>query len=139
MLKIAPTRKQKGYTKRYCLTVIKQAGFGLVESLLAVAILGSTVFMLLNGLSTGAISIGMLQEDITAENLGRTQLEYTKSLPFDDAPCFYDPVEVVPEGYSVTTEATPVSIRDNNVQRITVIVFRGEKSVYILEGFKVNR
>ena len=133
------TEKQKGHTKRYRFTMIKQAGFGLVESLLAVAILGSTVFMLLGGLSTGAISVGILQEDIVAENLGRTQLEYTKSLPFNDAPFSYQSVESVPEGYSVTTEATPISSRDANIQRLIITVYRRDKSVYILEGFKVNR
>ena len=126
-------------TKRYRLTFINQAGFGLVESLLAVAIMASTVFMLLGGLSTGAISVGILQEDIVAENLGRAQLEYTKSLPFTTAPSSYESVEVVPEGYSVTAEATPVSSRDENIQRVIITVYHGEKMVYSLEGFKVNR
>ncbi|OGN86831.1 MAG: hypothetical protein A2158_08020 [Chloroflexi bacterium RBG_13_46_14] len=133
------TGKQKKPGKRYHLTMIKQAGFGLVESLLAVAILGSTVFMLLGGLSTGAISVGILQEDIVAENLGRTQLEYTKCLPFHTAPYSYDSVEIVPEGYSVTANAVPVSARDDNIQRVIITVYRGDKSVYILEGFKVKR
>ena len=139
MLKNDIAVKLKGSTKRYHLLVTKQAGFGLVESLLAVAILGSTVFMLLSGLSTGAISVGILQEDIVAENLGRTQLEYTKSLPFNTAPFSYESVEVVPEGYSVTAEATAISSRDDDIQRLIITVYRGEKSVYILEGFKVNR
>ena len=129
----------KRTTKRNRCTMIKQAGFGLVESLLAVAILGSTVFVLLNGLSAGAISVGILQEDIVAENLGRTQLEYTKSLPFNSAPFSYDPVGVTPDGYSVTAEATPVSSRDGNIQRLVITVYHGDKIVYSLEGFKVNR
>lgn len=133
------TEKLVRFTKRYLFTIQKQAGFGLVESLLAVAILGSTVFMLLGGLSTGAISVGILQEDIVAENLGRTQLEYTKSLPFNTAPYSYDSVEIVPEGYSVTAEATPIGSKDNNIQRLIITVYHGDKSVYILEGFKVNR
>ena len=131
--------KQREQAKRYRLTTIKQAGFGLVESLLAVAILGSTVFILLGGLSTGAISVGILQEEIVAENLARTQLEYTKGLPFQTAPFSYDSVEEVPEGYSVTSEATPVSIRDGNMKRVIITVYRGAKTVYILEGFKINR
>ncbi|UCC17070.1 MAG: hypothetical protein JSU58_00515 [Dehalococcoidales bacterium] len=133
------TGKQKGHTKRYRFTMRNQAGFGLVESILAVAILGSTVFMLLGGLSTGAVTVGILQEDIVAENLGRTQLEYTKSLPFQTAPFSYYSVEEIPEGYSVTAEATPVSIRDDNIQRVIITVYRDDKTVYILEGFKVNR
>ena len=117
----------------------KQAGFGLVESLLAVAILGSAVYMLLGGLSTGAISIGILQEDVIAENLGRTQLEYTKSLPFRTAPFSYASIEEIPEGYTITANATLISSRDDNIQRLIITVFHGNKSVYILEGFKVDR
>lgn len=133
------TKKHKADARSHSSPVMRQAGFGLVESLLAVAILGSTVFMLLGGLSTGAVSVGILQEDIVAENLGRTQLEYTKSLPFNDAPFSYQSVEIVPEGYSVTTEATPVSNRDANIQRLIITVYHGDRSVYVLEGFKVNR
>ncbi|UCD08323.1 MAG: hypothetical protein JSU79_08175 [Dehalococcoidales bacterium] len=131
--------KLKQLVKRYSLNVRKQAGFGLVESLLAVAIMGSTVFMLLGGLSTGAISVGILQEDIIAENLGRTQLEYTKSLPFTIAPFSYESVEEVPDGYSITAEAIPVTSRNDNIQRLVITIYHGDKFVYILEGFKVNR
>lgn len=131
--------KKKGPVRRFPFNVAKQAGFGLVESLLAVAILGSTVFMLLNGLSAGAISVGILQEDITAENLGRTQLEFTKSLPFNAAPFSYQSITEVPKGYSVTADAVPVSSRDGNVQRLIITVYRGVRTVYVLEGFKVNR
>ena len=139
MSKNVIVEKLKELINKYSLNVRKQAGFGLVESLLAVAIMGSTVFMLLGGLSTGAISVGILQEDIVAENLGRTQFEYSKGLPFNAAPSSYESVEVVPEGYSVTVEAIPVSSRNNYIQRLIITVYRGDKLVYILEGFKVNR
>jgi type II secretory pathway pseudopilin PulG len=133
------TVKQKGPVKRPSLIMIQQAGFGLVESLLAVAILGSTVFTLLGGLSTGAISVGILQEDIVAENLGRTQLEYTKGLPFNAAPFSYQSISEVPEGYTITADAVAVSERNQNIQRLTITVYRGIEAVYVLEGFKVNR
>jgi hypothetical protein len=48
-------------------------------------------------------------------------------------------VEVIPEGYSVSAEATPVSSRDGNIQRLIITVSHGGKIVYSLEGFKVNR
>lgn len=117
----------------------KQGGFGLVESLVAVAILGTTVFMLLGSLSTGSVSVGILQQEITAENIGRAQLEYTRSLPYVPAPSSYQIVDYVPSGYSVTAESSAVSGRDNNIQKITVTVYREGRRMYTIEGFKVNR
>ena len=116
-----------------------QDGFGLVESLVAVTILGTTVFMLLGSLSTGSISVGILQEEVTAESLGRAQLEYTRSLPYVVAPSSYQIVDYVPSGYSVTAESSGVSGRDNNIQKITVEVFHERRRLYTIEGFKVNR
>ena len=117
----------------------EQDGFGLAESLVAVAILGTVVVMLIGGLTTGSITININQEDIIAENLGRTQMEYTKSLPYNTAPYTYQSITDVPDGYSVTAEASSISDRDNNIQRITVTVNYRNKRAYVLEGFKVNR
>ena len=60
----------KNIIERYRLVMQKQEGVGLVEAIVAVAIMGSTVFMLLSSLTTGAISVGIVQEDTVADNLG---------------------------------------------------------------------
>ncbi len=124
---------------RYRMASGKQRGFGLVESLIAVAILGSAVFMLLNGLTTGYVSVGIVKENTFAENLGRTQLEYTKSLPYSTAPYSYQSVDEIPAGYSVTAEASAISGKDDSIQKITITVYHGSKQVYTIESFKVNR
>lgn len=117
----------------------KQAGFGLVESLIAVAVLGTTVFMLVGSLTTGALSIGVVQEDIIAENIGRTQMEYTRSLVYQVAPHSYQTAPVTHNGYSATAEASAIAGKDNNIQKITVTVYHEGKRACVLEGFKVNR
>jgi prepilin-type N-terminal cleavage/methylation domain-containing protein len=119
--------------------VRKQHGFGLVESLVALAILGSTVYMLVGSLTSGAISVDVIQEDTIAENIGRTQMEYTMSLDYVSAPHFYETTDIDNNEFSVTAEASPVSGRDSNIQKITVTVYRNGRRVYVLEGFKVNR
>jgi prepilin-type N-terminal cleavage/methylation domain-containing protein len=120
-------------------TFLRQCGFGLVESLIAVAILGSTVFMLLGSLTTGSLSIGILYEETISENIGRMQMEYTKSLAFHTAPYSYQPVTEIPDDYSVTATASPITGRDSNIQKITVVVYRNGKRIHTLEGYKVNR
>lgn len=139
MIKFCITAHIRTIITRYFADNERQAGFGLVESLVAVAILGTTVFMLLGSLSTGSISVGILQERTTAENLARSQLEYTMSLPYLPAPYSYQIVDYVPSGYSVTAESSAVSGRDINIQKITVTVYREGKRLYSIEGFKVNR
>lgn len=125
--------------KRLCLNNRNQHGFGLVESLIAVAILGSTVFMLLGSLSTGSLSVGIIQEQTISENIGRMQMEYTKSLVFHPAPYSYQAVTDIPDDYSVTATASSIAGRDTNIQKITVVVYRNGARTYTLEGYKVNR
>jgi len=131
--------KVKMTVKRYLMTIGKQKGFGLVESLIAVAILGSTVFMLLGSLSTGSLSVGILYEETISENIGRMQMEYTKSLAFHSAPYVYQPVTEIPDDYSVTATASSITGRDTNIQKITVEVYRNGERTHTLEGYKVNR
>lgn len=136
-------KKYSGKLKRiveYLLVKCRnQSGFSLVESLIAVAILGSTVFMLLGGLNSGTIALGIQQQGIIAENLGRSQLEYTKGLPYQTAPHIYTQITEVPSDYSITAEASVIPGKDENIQKILITVYRNEKSVYTLEGYKVNR
>ena len=116
-----------------------ERGFSLVESLVAVAILGSAVFILLTGLFSGPRALDTLYEKTTATNLARTQLEYVKSQEFTTAPASYDIVSSIPAGFTVTVEAIAVPGRDTSLQKIEVIVYRDGRLLLVMEGFKVNR
>ena len=75
-----------------------QEGVGLVEVLVAVAILGLTLVVLLAAISTGSVGVATTEERVTAENLARSQLEYTKSQPYVAVPASYATV-TPPAGY----------------------------------------
>ncbi len=117
-----------------------QDGVGLVETLVAVAILGVTLVTLLAAISTGSIGVATTEERVTAENLARSQLEYTKSeayLPV--VPASYATV-TPPAGYTVSAEATSIIPEgDSSVQKITVTITRDGDTLMTVEDFKVNR
>ena len=115
-----------------------QAGVGLVETLVAVAILGVTLTVLLAAISTGSAGVATTEERVTAENLARSQLEYTKSQPYLPAPASYATV-TPPAGYAVSAEATSIPDSDSSIQQITVTVTRDGETLLTVEDFKVDR
>lgn len=115
-----------------------EKGVGLVEVLVAVAILGLTLVVLLAAISTGSVGVATTEERVTAENLARSQLEYTKSQTYVAVPVSYATV-TPPAGYGVSVEAASVPDTDNSIQLITVTVTRDSKTLVTVEDFKVDR
>jgi type II secretory pathway pseudopilin PulG len=115
-----------------------EKGITLVESLVAIAILGGSVLTLILAMSGGALAIKENDQQAVAQSLARTQLEYVKS-------CTYDPVAVTypavsaPGGYSITVGVTSVPDGDANIQKITANVTRGGAIIMTAEDYKVNR
>ena len=115
-----------------------QGGVGLVEVLVAVAILGVTLVAFLTAISTGSLGVATTEERVTAENLARSQLEYTKSLAYLAAPASYATV-TPPTGYAVSANATSIAEGDSAIQRITVTVTRNGETLLTVEDYKVDR
>jgi type II secretory pathway pseudopilin PulG len=117
----------------------REEGIGLVEVLVALSIMGSAVVMFLSSLSTGSKAVGSIYERTTAANVARSQLEYTKSQDYTVAPASYDNIASLPPGFTVSAEASAIADKDNNIQRITVTVYRDGEPVFVKEDYKVNR
>jgi type II secretory pathway pseudopilin PulG len=115
-----------------------QRGLGLVETLIAVAILGTSVVAFAAGLSAGSISVREQDEMAVAQGLAQTQLEYTKSLDYVPGAVTYPPL-AAPPGYSLSIGVSTVPDADINIQRITVTVSREGDDTFTVEGYKVNR
>jgi len=113
---------------------------GLVEVLVAVAIVGMTVVALLAAISTGSIGVTTTDSEVTAANLARSQLEYTRSQPYVEVPTEYATV-TPPAGYTVSVQAASIlePATDANIQRITVTVARDGETLATVEDFKVKR
>jgi len=111
----------------------------MIEVLIALALTGGVVVMVLTTLSTGTKTLGTLDEMTTAENIAQAQLEYTKSDTFQSLPATYDVIPNPPSNYSVTVEASAVPSRDASLQKITVTVYHQSDLVFSKEGYKVDR
>ena len=115
-----------------------ERGFGLVETLAAVAILGVAVVALVIGLSTGSITVREGNQGLVAQSLAQTQLEYVKDYPYDPAATTYPTVDT-PEGYSIGVEAGSIPDADTDIQRITVTISRDGEAILTVKDYKVNR
>ena len=125
-----------------------EKGFSFIETLIALAIFSVICVGMLSGLATSAKSNIIMDEQTTAESLARTQLEYVQDQPYDSAnnPPLYSVLSSLPVGYSVVT---PMATRldpiangignDDGLQRITISIQRNGKTVFELEGYKVQR
>ena len=121
-------RKVKGWVQ-------DQRGLGLVESLIAVAILGTAVVAFIMALSAGTVAVREGNQQVVAQSLVRTQLEYIKSCDYDTT---YSTVDA-PEGYTISVEVDSIPDADGDIQKITVTISIGDENILIVEDYKVDR
>jgi len=121
-------RKVKGWVQ-------DQRGLGLVESLIAVAILGIAVVAFIMALSAGTVAVREGNHQVVAQSLARTQLEFIKGSPYDTT---YSEVDT-PEGYDISVEVDSIPDTDTDIQRIGVTVSLGDEDILTVEDYKVNR
>jgi type II secretory pathway pseudopilin PulG len=115
-----------------------QAGLGLVETLVAVAILGTSVVAFVVALSTGSIAVGKQDEEVVAQGLAQAQLEYTKSYPYDPEASTY-PTVSTPEDYTVSVAVSSIPGTDEDIQKVTVTITHNSENILGVEDYKVNR
>jgi len=115
-----------------------ERGFGLVETLAAVAILGVAVVAFVGGLSSGTIAVREGNQELVAQSLAQTQLEYVKDCPYEPAATTYPAVGTL-EGYYIGVEVGSIPDTDTDIQKITVTISRDEEDILTVEDYKVNR
>jgi Tfp pilus assembly protein PilV len=115
-----------------------QQGIGLVETLVAVAVLGTAVVSFAVALSAGSIAVGDHDGEAIAQGVAQSQLEYTKSYLYDADATTY-PLVAAPEGYSISVGVGTVPGADADIQKITVNVSRAGEEMIQVQDYKVNR
>lgn len=116
-----------------------ETGAGLIESMIAMAIVAIALTALVVALSTGSLAVQRTDERVTAENLARAQLEYTKGQAYRTAPALYDTIAPLPAGYSISAEGSSISGRDADIQKVTVTVSSNGEIMLVMEDFKMDR
>lgn len=113
-----------------------QDGASLVEQLVAIALIGLLLVILLYGLSGALLGVRVVDEQTTAANLATSALEVVKRGPFITDTLTYTPTISVSEGYRVQVTASTITA---GLQLITASVYHNERLLWRLEGYKVNR
>ncbi len=119
----------------------RESGTTLIETLVALAVLGIIAVTFLSGLATSSKATFTADERATTESLARSQMEWAKSASYN-ATGYYPALILSGKdytNYSANITAQPLHPPDNNIQKITVTVKHSGEQVFTLEGYKVNR
>jgi len=120
-----------------------QRGISLLETLVALAVLGMIASAFLSGLATASEAAFTADEQTTAESLARSQMEWVKDTIYVEDATEYPPAPI-PSGsdyvnYSVEIIAEPLHSPDEGIQKITVTVRHSGKMIIKLESYKGER
>ncbi len=120
-----------------------ESGVTLIETLVALALLGIIAVPILSGLATTSKAAFTTDERATAESLARSQMEWVKNAGYVYNATEYSPAPI-PGGkdyinYSTVIIAEPLHNPDDGIQKIIITVKRSDKVVITLKGYKVDR
>ena len=121
----------------------RESGATLMETVVALAVLGTIAVCFLSGLVTSSKAAFTVDERATAMSLAQSQMEWAQNASYVDNATAYSPASI-PSGkdyinYSANITAEPLHDPDDGIQKITVTVNRSGEQVFMLEGYKVYR
>ncbi len=136
--------------------VADERGTSLVEVLVSVAIIAIVLSAFLAALSTGALSVSVVHERVTAENLARAQLECIQKHPYitgalpisytdvctvttPDFPSYLAEISGISYWYTATSSFSSDPAHDSGMQWITVTISHHGEQVLTIGDYKVSR
>jgi len=113
-----------------------EKGFSLLETILALALLGVIGASFLSGLATSSKARMLADEKVSARILAESQMENIKIQPF--LPTYTANATILADypGYSITTNVTSIG---TGIQKIVLTVEHSDRDVHVLESYKVDR
>jgi Tfp pilus assembly protein PilV len=113
-----------------------QRGASLLETLVALVLLGIIGAAFLSALATTANARSIADEKATARILAESQTENLTKQPYKFS---YDSIPIPDEYAGYTADVVVDPMRNGNIQKITVTVRHHNRDVITLESYKVNR
>ncbi len=118
----------------------RESGATLIETLVALAILGTVIITFLSGIYGSSKAAILADVRATAQSLAQTQMEYTQNATYDPYATWYPPAPIPSGkdyvGYSATINATPVHGSEDGIQKITITISRSGIGIIQMEGYK---
>ena len=112
-----------------------EKGITLLETVIALALLGIISAAFLSGLASTSTSRALAEERVSAKILAETHMEYLKKQDFSSSYTLTNPPGY--ENYS--TALTVENFYNENIQKLTVTISHHGDEVLNLEGYKAKR
>jgi type II secretory pathway pseudopilin PulG len=129
-------------TTRQWLTTLKafkdEGGLSLIEALVTIAVIGVALVAFSVALSTGSLAVNESDQEVTAQSLARTQMEYIKGYPYDPYATTYPAVNTT-DNYSISVTVTSVPGANVNIQKVTANISKDAVVLLTVEDYKVKR
>ena len=119
-----------------------EKGMSLIETAVALAILGIVAVAYLGGIGTSLKSTTIAKSQVTAQSLLISEIEYVKNYPYQYSVSEYpvDPALDIPLGWSVPPPVVGlVHATDDGIQKVTVKAEYNGKKIISMVTYKVNR
>lgn len=119
-----------------------ETGFSLIETLVALALLGIVAIAFLGALATTSRATFIANEQATAQSLAHCELEGIKDCRYQyDADKYpVNPGLTIPESWSIPPPVVePLPDSDDGIQKVTVTVECNGLVVLTIEEYKVDR
>ena len=121
--------------------ICRESGMTLLETVVALAILGTIAVTFLGGLVTTSKAAFTVDERATAESLAQSQMEQVINASYNATG--YSPASIPTSkdyiNYSANITAESLNTPDDGIQKIIVTVKHSGEQVFTLEGYKVDR
>ena len=121
----------------------KSKGVGLIETMIAIALLGIVAVAFLGGISIAFKALFIADERTTAQSLAQSQMEYVKNCTYNNtAPIPYEQINDVTSpdypDYTFSVNVTLLYPPDDGIQKIIITIKHHDKEVLTLEDYKVK-
>lgn len=120
----------------------KEKGITLLETLVALAIVGVVAVTFLGGVGTATKATVISNEQATAESLVRSEIEYVRKCAYQYDASVYavDPALTIPQGWAVPPPVVElVHATDDGIQKVTVTAEHNGDTILSVAMYKVDR